>query len=497
MTNVAKEVPFSDAVPVVSTLATAVLQPIPGIPFATTVQPITSTLAMQPTLQTAVQVAQMEVRNAHETANNAIALAQLTQAQWEEHQQTRADIEDKARELASKTLAASAITTALKLLKETEAEEARAQKRAERAEKEAEQARVRERKAEEAFRKAQLRMEVEERKTAQRYFKEHAFVVKTFPEVFRTLPDDSLPMKPFVSYLNDSVPLETLRHAFTIFRGQVETLLEWQKDGKTLFQQGMPGFNRRATKVLKDMNVDGGRTCFDPTHTFMLHQATMRALLNPWTPMQRSLVLHPTGTGKSTVLLNVRVYFHDPRPKVVFTPNYLIQMQYVSDMLERMPSDSRLRQWYEKWKAIPSNEEIRNSRGAEHAWHVIAGLGFKQVQSTKKRTVVAHGDEDDTEVEYDTGEANDDARPPLMKMDHSRFTSLEELRKGVHSPEHFNLAWELRAPIVFITYEEHKLMMYRETRDGGNGHVFRLDQKTGPVVHYDNKIVLLDRVHLV
>ena len=179
-------------------------------------------------------------------------------------------------------------------------------------------------------------------------------------------------------------------------------------------------------------------------------------------------------------------FFHDSRPKVILAPSYLIQLQIVQDMLTLLPSSSNLIQWYNWWA---STQPANVLQSPDALWHVIAALSFRRLKpdtSTSKRT--RHEDEDDEEVMHETGD-DDDVRPPDMYPDRSRLTTWNHMRQGEKPlAEISDAALELRAPIVFMTYAEHKLGMYRESP------VFANHRGSDPSVSFANKIVLVDEM---
>ena len=98
-------------------------------------------------------------------------------------------------------------------------------------------------------------------------------------------------------------------------------LRAWTDASGDVARQGTRGFNALATRVLHAAGVDGARACgvvlADGTRAPMLHQAAARALFHPLTPLKRALAIHPTGTGKSFVMINVLDnYFYDARDKI-------------------------------------------------------------------------------------------------------------------------------------------------------------------------------------
>ncbi len=283
--------------------------------------------------------------------------------------------------------------------------------------------------------------------------------------------------------------------------------------------QGMPGFAKVATSFLTKRKQSGdmeftkecanGET--DEGRRLFLHQAIDRQLLNPLTPMRRSLVLAATGTGKATIALNViDAYFQDTRPKVVFVPSYSHALSYVADM-RNLPRTSLLRQWlhgYEKslkegdWRKISGEktyEEFRETQMFD--WAVLAALQFKRVVSGKSTTRAeevalkreeeqrkaemlaakqdakllapssAEADEEEEEEEED--EEDKDVKPPDMIVDTKREeallkmlgrTTTQLLDQWYTTPAEVGVHAELRAPIVIMPYSRHLITTYRDVQ---------------------------------
>jgi len=284
--------------------------------------------------------------------------------------------------------------------------------------------------------------------------------------------------------------------------------------------QGMPGFAEVATSFLtkrkQSGDMDFTKECAngetDEGRRLFLHQAIDRQLLNPLTPMRRSLVLAATGTGKATIALNViDAYFQDTRPKVVFVPSYSHALSYVSDM-RNLPRTSLLRQWlhgYEKslkegdWRKISGEktyEEFRETQMFD--WAVLAALQFKRVVSGKSTTRAeelalkreeeqrkaemlaakqdakllapsssAEADEEEEEEEED--EEDKDVKPPEMIVDTRRQeallkmlgrTTTQLLDQWYTTPANVGVHSELRAPIVIMPYNRHLVTTYRDVQ---------------------------------
>ena len=129
------------------------------------------------------------------------------------------------------------------------------------------------------------------------------------------------------------VPDEDLRErawevseALAAFEAQVRRLREWEVGVGEEREVVRQGDTRFAGAVARKLEAEsrrpgwqGSTVCSDgTTFPLMLHQEACKHLFHPLTPMRRSLAIHPTGTGKTLVMINtLSNYFHDPRPKVV------------------------------------------------------------------------------------------------------------------------------------------------------------------------------------
>lgn len=304
------------------------------------------------------------------------------------------------------------------------------------------------------------------------------------------------PMTDLATILNQG-NTDVIARALNAFELQIRRILMWRTSiNSDIIQQGQRGFNATATRILLDGQVDGVRTCDHVTEgdgdgrPLLLHQAVVRTLLHPLTPVRRMLAIHPTGTGKSLVMIHcLESYFHDPRPKVIIVPSFIVELQIVQDMLTLLPSGSNLRRWYESWR-----RENPNIDPTQEAWHIIAALSFRKLDDARRENATAAstrptGEDADDEDAFDT-EDDTMMQIPVMRPDRSRMGTLERMQRG-DRPIHEipGATHELRAPITFITYAEHKLGMYRENP------VFAQHRGEEPSVSYSNKIVLVDEMH--
>ena len=344
----------------------------------------------------------------------------------------------------------------------------------------------------------------------------------TFPEL------ESIPIGSMETLIKDDHPKPVLELAMRAFNAQVTRFRLWENEEGVIMLQGTPGFNAMTTKVLNTLHVTGARECnrvrSDGTREPMLHQATARALLHPLTPISRSLIIHPTGTGKSFVMINtLDNFFYDMRDKVIVVPSYVVQLQIVQDMIQLLPSDRPLKRWYLKWRsgivkvAETSTDKLNPTRlrllealyryetvtdpikgDSEYLWYVVAALGFQTMltrnASTDGTTTAAktsakrssEDDEDNIQDGYDKESEEVDAKVPDMFPDRDRLKVFEAMRKGSRDETEI---WELRSRIVFMTYQDHKLGFYR------NHPIFSNTTGRTPSVSFNDKIVLVDEMH--
>lgn len=83
-------------------------------------------------------------------------------------------------------------------------------------------------------------------------------------------------------------------------------------------QPGDPGFNNYLYKKMKKAKLKLKLNCKGKNFA---HQDTVKYCLHPSTPIDRLLVIHRTGSGKTRIMINVlNNYFFDRRPKIIIFP---------------------------------------------------------------------------------------------------------------------------------------------------------------------------------
>ncbi|CAL1170359.1 unnamed protein product [Cladocopium goreaui] len=116
----------------------------------------------------------------------------------------------------------------------------------------------------------------------------------------------------------------------------------WDENSNLL--PGHRGFNQRATKVLRRAEV-----CQPPVpqqssascRPLQPHQEIVRLLVHPKSPVQRLLVDHPTGSGKTREMICVlENFFYDQRPKIAIFPKAAICRNFYTELL-RWPNRYR------------------------------------------------------------------------------------------------------------------------------------------------------------
>ena len=376
--------------------------------------------------------------------------------------------------------------------------------------------------------------------TMMKHVKEERTLTRQFPGAFENVtcgltPDDGftftelegLPIGSMETLIKEDHPRDVLELAMRAFDAQVKRFRLWETGDGVIMRQGTPGFNAKTTDVLNTLHVTGARECnkvrSDGTREPMLHQATARALLHPLTPVSRALVIHPTGTGKSFVMINtLDNFFYDTRDKVIVVPSYVVQLQIVQDMIQLLPSDRPLKRWYLKWRsgivqtAETSTDKLNPTRirllealrryetgadsirgDSDYLWYVVAALSY-QTMLTRNASIdggkgsasrpkrATEDDEDDILDGYDKESEEADVKVPEMFPDRERLTVFEAMRQG--STDVIDL-WELRSRIVFMTYQDHKLGFYRKHP------VFSRTTGRAPSVSFNDKIVLVDEMH--
>lgn len=99
------------------------------------------------------------------------------------------------------------------------------------------------------------------------------------------------------------------------------------------------GFNRLVTSMMRERGLFyGDRLKTSCTTGPFAHTISAAWLAGPETPIDRMLVIHRTGSGKTFAMIHIlNNYFSDPRPKIVVFPNQEL-----------------VRNFYEKMKRTPS-----------------------------------------------------------------------------------------------------------------------------------------------
>mmetsp|Transcript_127927 Transcript_127927/g.232883 ORF Transcript_127927/g.232883 Transcript_127927/m.232883 type:complete len:1127 (+) Transcript_127927:69-3449(+) len=116
------------------------------------------------------------------------------------------------------------------------------------------------------------------------------------------------------------------------------------KEGRTALEPGSAGFNKRATMAMRKASIAGRPIEFDcqaACPPLQPHQETVAFLVHPKSPVQRFLVDHPTGSGKTREMIRVLDnFFYDPRPKVPIFPREVVCRNFYMELL-RWPSRYR------------------------------------------------------------------------------------------------------------------------------------------------------------
>lgn len=104
-------------------------------------------------------------------------------------------------------------------------------------------------------------------------------------------------------------------------------------------RQGQPGFTAYATRFMQahdlDQRVDFGVTCGGGVGAFA-YQQTAAFLVHPKrAPVDRMLLLHRTGAGKTRTMIDILDnFFADPRPKVLIFPTQTIVNKFYQELFK-------------------------------------------------------------------------------------------------------------------------------------------------------------------
>ena len=110
----------------------------------------------------------------------------------------------------------------------------------------------------------------------------------------------------------------------------------WKDDTHVL--PGHHGFNQRATRVLRRAGFCRAQNCSDGLQP---HQEIVQFLVHPQSPIQRLLVDHPTGSGKTREMVCILDnFFYDQRPKLAIFPKAAVCRNFYTELL-RWPNRYR------------------------------------------------------------------------------------------------------------------------------------------------------------
>lgn len=111
---------------------------------------------------------------------------------------------------------------------------------------------------------------------------------------------------------------------------------------------GEPGFNQEATQhyTAAGLHSDNPSEFFikcpsrpppgqAPVYEAMAYQKTVPFVVYPGSPVDRMLVVHRTGAGKTfTMVMVLDNFFHDPRPKVIIFPTQSVMNNFYGELLK-------------------------------------------------------------------------------------------------------------------------------------------------------------------
>ncbi|CAE7659015.1 Dcun1d2, partial [Symbiodinium sp. CCMP2456] len=113
--------------------------------------------------------------------------------------------------------------------------------------------------------------------------------------------------------------------------GALEMPKVWPREGP---KPGQEGFTQQASRCLAQARLGTQRSPFAGLG-MRLHQESASFLLHPDSPVERLLVDHATGTGKTLIMLRMLDnYFDDPRPKVAIFPKHAVCDNFYQELLK-------------------------------------------------------------------------------------------------------------------------------------------------------------------
>jgi len=110
--------------------------------------------------------------------------------------------------------------------------------------------------------------------------------------------------------------------------------LAWPSVWSSALRPGQTGFNDYAGKCISDARLGTPDSPFSGLG-LRLHQESASFLVHPESPIDRLLVDHATGTGKTLIILRMLDnYFDDPRPKVCIFPKERVVDNFYHELLK-------------------------------------------------------------------------------------------------------------------------------------------------------------------
>eukprot|EP00928_Gymnodinium_smaydae_P020247 TRINITY_DN17825_c0_g6_i1.p1 TRINITY_DN17825_c0_g6~~TRINITY_DN17825_c0_g6_i1.p1 ORF type:complete len:918 (-),score=203.12 TRINITY_DN17825_c0_g6_i1:13-2766(-) len=269
----------------------------------------------------------------------------------------------------------------------------------------------------------------------------------------------------------------------------------WAWDDARELRPGCLGFNARATRAMRRAKVGGGATletgAFRPEGyeengaggcsscegdagscpPLQMHQESVAFLLHPRSPVERLLVDHPVGSGKTREMIRVLDnYFYDPRPKVPIFPKSAVCRNFYMELL-RWPS--RYRDYFSCVRpadACAASQEP-DWRACRHAaWDVnrLPEALLRQLCYSIREVL----------------------EMPGMSFRGLMRRSFRVAFKARHPGEPMPLA-----PLRAISYASAGGSFSRILRDWPASAVMKIGYEPGCGVVYTNKVVLLDEAH--
>lgn len=151
---------------------------------------------------------------------------------------------------------------------------------------------------------------------------------------------DTCPMRQICAPSNKCVPLKSSEGKKAL---DAKDFSMWHRPGRIIKpwnkRPGEKGFNQEAVKRMKDAKLHSNNKNFvincGKNKDLLAFQKTAKFLCSPSTPINRLLIVHRTGSGKTRTMISILDnFFSDKRPKIVIFPTHSVMINFYTELLK-------------------------------------------------------------------------------------------------------------------------------------------------------------------